>query len=144
MELTEASRAFTCRSAAADVSLVFYAGHAIEISGVNYQVPEDARVERDVDVRFETVTLYDLLVSTAGPGLRLLILDACRNNPLPRWMQRTAASRSVRGDSFGDLNDDLLENETLVAYAADRCAASEDHYCLRHCGGSYRVVGRPL
>ena len=118
VELTEALRAFTRQSAGADVSLVFYAGHGIEMDGVNYLVPVDARLERDVDVRFETVTVDDLLVSTSGASLRLLILDACRNNPLARSMQRTAAFRSVSGGSFGDLNEDLLGNETLVAYAA--------------------------
>ena len=97
---------------------MFYAGHGIEMDGVNYLVPVDARLERDVDVRFETVTVDDLLVSTSGASLRLLILDACRNNPLARSMQRTAAVRSVSGGSFADLNEDLLGDETLVAYAA--------------------------
>ena len=46
------------------------------------------------------------------------ILDACRNNPLARSMRRTTASRSVSGGSFGNLNEDLLGDETLVAYAA--------------------------
>ena len=118
VELTEALRAFTRQSAGADVSLVFYAGHGIEMDGVNYLVPVDARLERDVDVRFETVTVEDLLVSTSGASLRLVILDACRNNPLARSMQRTAATRTVSGGSFGDLNEDLLGDETLVAYAA--------------------------
>ena len=118
VELNEALRAFTRQSAGADVSLVFYAGHGIEMDSVNYLVPVDARLERDVDVRFETVTVDDLLVSTSGASLRLVILDACRNNPLARSMQRTAASRTVSGGSFADLNDDLLGDETLVAYAA--------------------------
>ena len=118
VELTAALRAFTRRSAGADVSLVFYAGHGIEMDGVNYLVPVDARLERDVDVRFETVTVDDLLVSTSGASLRLVILDACRNNPLARSMQRTAATRTVSGGSFADLNEDLLGDETLVAYAA--------------------------
>ena len=118
VELTEALRAFTRRSAGADVSLVFYAGHGLEMDGVNYLVPVDARLERDVDVRYETVTLDDLLVSTVGARLRLVILDACRNNPLARSMQRTVASRSVSGGSFGQLDENLLGDETLVAYAA--------------------------
>ena len=118
VELTEALRAFTRQSAGADVSLVFYAGHGIEMDGVNYLVPVDARLERDVDVRFETVTVDDLLVSTSGASLRLVVLDACRNNPLARSMQRTAATRTVSGGSFADLNENLLGDETLVAYAA--------------------------
>ena len=117
-ELNLALRAFTRRSAGADVSLVFYAGHGIEMNGVNYIVPVDARLERDTDVRFETVTLDDMLAVTSGAALRMVILDACRNNPLARSMQRTGASRSVSRGNFGDLDESLLGNETLVAYAA--------------------------
>ena len=118
VELTEALRAFTRQSVGADVALVFYAGHGIEMDGANYLVPVDARLERDLDVRYETVTVDDMLASTLGASLRLVILDACRNNPLARSMQRTLASRSVSGGSFGDLNESLLGDETLVAYAA--------------------------
>ena len=73
---------------------------------------------RSTRVSSATVTVDDLLVSTSGASLRLLILDACRNNPLARSMQRTAATRTVSGGSFSDLNEDLLGDETLVAYAA--------------------------
>ena len=110
--LTEALRRFTRRSAGADVSLVFYAGPGIEMDGTNYVVPVDARLERDIDMRYETVTL-DLLVSTAGAAMRLVLLDACRSNPQARSMQRTAATRTVSGGTFGDLNEDLLGDETL-------------------------------
>ena len=116
--LNEALRAFTRRSVGADVALVFYAGHAMEMDGVNYLLPVDAIIERDTDVRYETVTLEDVLASTSGAGLRVVILDACRNNPLARSMQRTVATRSVSNGSLGDLNDDLLGDETLVAYSA--------------------------
>ena len=116
--LNEALRVFTRESVGADMALVFYAGHGLEMDGVNYLVPVDARLERDTDVRFETVVLDDVLAATAGASLRMVILDACRNNPLARSMQRTVARRSVSGGSFGDLNEDLLGDETLVAYAA--------------------------
>ena len=116
--MSEALRVFTRESAGADVSLVFYAGHGLEMDGVNYLVPVDARLERDTDVRFEAIELDDVLAATAGAGLRLVILDACRNNPLARSMQRTGASRSVSRGSFGELNEGLLGDETLVAYAA--------------------------
>ena len=117
-DLNQALRMFTRRGAGADVALVFYAGHGLEMDGVNYVVPVDARLERDVDVRYETATLEDLVASTLGASLRLVILDACRNNPLARSMQRTVARRSVSEGSFGEFNEDLLGNETLVAYAA--------------------------
>ena len=116
--LNNALRRFTRQSAGADVSLVFYAGHGLEMDGVNYLVPVDARLERDSDVRFEAVELDYVLAATVGAGLRVVILDACRNNPLARSMQRTGASRSVSRGSFGDLDESLLGDETLVAYAA--------------------------
>ncbi len=123
--LAEALRVFTRESAGADVSLVFYAGHGLEMDGVNYLVPVDARLERDTDVRFEAVELDDVLASTEGAGLRLVILDACRNNPLARSMQRTSARRSVSRGSFGDLDESLLGDETLVAYAAAAGTAAD-------------------
>ena len=116
--LTEALRTFTRSSAGADVSLVFYAGHGLEVDGVNYLVPVDARLERDTDVRFESVELDYVLAATTGASLRVVILDACRNNPLARSIQRTGASRSVSRGSFGNLDESLLGDETLVAYAA--------------------------
>ena len=116
--MTEALRVFTRESAGADVSLVFYAGHGLEMDGVNYLVPVDAQLERDTDVRFEAIELDYVLASTVGADLRVVILDACRNNPLARSMQRTGASRNVSRGSFGDLDESLLGDETLVAYAA--------------------------
>ena len=116
--MNAALRGFTRRSVGADVALVFYAGHGLEMDGVNYLVPVDARLERDTDVRFEAVALDDVLASVEGAALRVVILDACRNNPLARSMQVTSASRSVSRGSFGELNEDLLGAETLVAYAA--------------------------
>ena len=125
-ELNQALRRFTRHSAGADVALVFYAGHGLEMDGVNYVVPVDARLERDVDVRYETATLEDLVASTLGASLRLVILDACRNNPLARSMQRTVARRSVSGGSFGEFDEDLLGDETLVAYAATAGTTAAD------------------
>ncbi len=116
--LTEALRAFTRESVGADVALVFYAGHGLEMDGVNYLVPVDAQLEQDTDVRYETVSLDDVLAAVEGAALRVVILDACRNNPLARSMTRTIATRSVSRGSFGELNEDLLGDETLVAYAA--------------------------
>ena len=109
------------------IALVFYAGHGIEIDGVNYLVPVDARLERDTRVRFETVTLDDVLVSTEGAALRLVILDACRNNPLARSMRPTVRTRSISNGSFGDLDETWLEGgETLVAYAAAARTTADD------------------
>ena len=124
--LTTELRAFSRRSRGADVALVFYAGHGMEMDGVNYLLPVDARLERDTDVWSETVTLDNVLVSTSGAGLRLVILDACRNNPLARSMERTSRTRNVSNGSLGDLNEDLLVDETLVAYSAEAGRTADD------------------
>ena len=116
--LNEALRLFARESAGADAAVVFYAGHGLEVDGVNYLVPVDARLERDTDVEYEALSLDRVLRATAGAGLRVVILDACRNNPLARAMQRTGAARSVSRGSFGELDENLLGDETLVAYAA--------------------------
>ena len=125
-ELREALRGFTRRSEGAEVSLVFYAGHGLEMNGENYLVPVDARLERDVDVRFETVPLDEVLASTEGAGLRVVILDACRNNPLARSMQRRSGVRSLSRGSFGELNESLLLDGTVVAYAASAGTTAAD------------------
>ena len=116
--MNDALRAFSRQSAAAEVAAVFYAGHGIEVDGVNYLVPVDAQLERDTDVRFENVTLDTVLAATEGAALRLVILDACRNNPLARTMQRSARTRSVSRGSFAELDEEQLTPGLVVAYAA--------------------------
>ena len=110
--LNDALRAFGRRTRRADVALVFYAGHGIELNGVNYLVPVDAQLELDTDVRYETVTLDDVLAATVGAALRLVILDACRNNPL------AGGTRSISRGSLGAPEEERLGSEVLVAYAA--------------------------
>ena len=116
--MEEALRTLARRSVGADVVVVFYAGHGMEIDGTNYLVPVDARLERDTDVEYETVDLEQVLRATEGAGLRLVILDACRDNPLAQRMRRVRATRSISRGSFGDLDEQALLDETLVAYAA--------------------------
>ena len=116
--MDEALRAFARRSVGAGMALVFYAGHGMEMDGVNYLVPVDARLERDTDVEYETVQLDRVLRATEGAALRMVILDACRDNPLSRGMRRVRATRSISRGSFGDLDEQQLLDETLVAYAA--------------------------
>ena len=116
--MQEVLQAFARQSVGTDVALVFYAGHGMEMDGVNYLIPVDARLERDTDVEYETVRLDQVLRATEGAGLRVVILDACRNNPLAQRMRRARATRSISRGSFGDLDEQQLLDETLVAYAA--------------------------
>ena len=118
LAFNQALMEFTRRSAGADVAIVFYAGHGLEIDGVNYLVPVNARLERDTDVRFAAVSLDHILAATQGAALRMVILDACRNNPLARTIRRTGSTRSMSQGSLGAVDEEALGDETLVAYAA--------------------------
>ena len=65
------------------VALVFYAGHGLQVDGENFLVPIDARIERESDVAIETMRLADVMnaLATVPSKIRIVMLDACRNNP---------------------------------------------------------------
>lgn len=113
--MRRALRDFSIEAARADWAVVYYAGHGVELGGTNYLIPVDARLANERDAVFEAVPLDQVLTSIEGARkLRLVILDACRDNPFLRTMTRTIASRSLaRG--LGRVEP---EGGILVAYAA--------------------------
>ena len=106
---------FELKVAAADVAVVFDAGHGIEIDGVNYLIPVDAQLKRDTHVLDEAVPLDRVITAVAqADALRLIILDACRDNPFAAEMEMTDANRSV-GRGLARVEPG---GSTLIAYAA--------------------------
>ena len=124
--MKRALRDFSDTAQDADIAAVFYAGHGIEVAGVNYLIPIDAVLERDIDVQDEAVSL-DRINQVLEPvkRLRLVILDACRDNPFARSMRRTMATRSVRS-GYGEIDERSLPPNTLVAYAQRAGFTAED------------------
>ena len=116
-------RDFRREVAQVDLALVFYAGHGIEVGGRNYLVPVDAELERDVDAEWEAVDLDSVLRATATAMRQVVILDACRNNPLARSMQRSVMSRGSTG--LG-LAPPATNDNQLVAYAASAGNTASD------------------
>jgi tetratricopeptide (TPR) repeat protein len=119
--LIDSLRTFAAEAEKADWAVVYFAGHGIELGatgglgGANYLVPVDARLETDRAIEFETVPLGHVITAVEGARkLRLIILDACRDNPFARQMKRTVASRSV-GRGLARIEPD---GGVLVAYAA--------------------------
>lgn len=106
---------FAQESRRADWAVIYFAGHGIEVDGLNYIIPTDAKLETDGQVLFETVPLDHMVEATAGARkFRLVILDACRNNPFLASMSRVASTRSIgRGLSMVEPHGGVL-----VAYAA--------------------------
>jgi WD40 repeat protein len=126
MAMRRALRDFSDTAQDADMAVVFYAGHGIEVAGVNYLIPIDAVLERDIDVQDEAISL-DRINQVLEPvrRLRLIILDACRDNPFARSMRRTIATRSVRS-GYGEIDERSLPANTLVAYAQRVGFTAED------------------
>lgn len=80
----------------ADWAVIYYSGHGIEYRGMNYMIPTDAKLSVDRDIALEAVDIEKVLTTIEGAKrLRLVILDACRDNPFAAQMKRTIASRSV-------------------------------------------------
>ena len=122
--LKRAMRDFTDMARDADVAVVYYAGHGIEVDGNNYLIPVDAVLERDVDVDDETVSV-DRVMRALDPvkRLRLVILDACRDNPFTRTMKRTMTSRAI---GRGLAKMEPLTSDTLIAFAAKAGSTAMD------------------
>jgi uncharacterized caspase-like protein len=123
-DLRRVIREFSELSRDADVSVVFYAGHGIEVDGTNYLVPADARLLSDFDVEDETVSL-DRVLKALDPvkRLKLVILDACRDNPFAKTMKRSVASRSI-GRGLAKVEPAM--SDTLIAFAAKAGAVASD------------------
>ncbi len=108
-QMERAIRQFSQRLTPGTVSLVYYAGHGIQVNGHNYLVPVDAQVDTEPSVRLEAVDVDEVLdqMTMAKSRVNIVILDACRNNPFERRF------RSVSG---GLASVDAPAG-TLIAYA---------------------------
>lgn len=122
--LRRALRELADRATGADAAVLFYAGHGIEVDRVNYLIPVDARLKSDLDVEDETVSLERVLqLMEPARRLRMVILDACRENPFVRSMKRSVATRSV-GRGLGRI--EVGGANTLIAFATEPNAVAED------------------
>lgn len=95
-EMQNILRAFLTRAAKARVALFYYAGHGIQANGRNYLIPVDARLSSASDLNFGTVEMDKILASLDDPRrANIIILDACRDNPLARSFAVATRSASV-------------------------------------------------
>jgi uncharacterized caspase-like protein len=123
-EMRRALRDFSDSVRGADIAIVYFAGHGIEIDGTNYIIPVDAVMERDIDAFDEAIPLERILtVIEPARQLRLVILDACRDNPFNKSMKRTIGARAlVRGLA----KVEPTGPNTLVAFAAKAGSTASD------------------
>src|SRR5215467_10343759 len=79
---------FARLATSSDSALFFYAGHAMQFQGRNFLMPTDAELEDEVSIRYQMVGLEDVRAALDRTrGVRIMILDACRNNPLATRLQ---------------------------------------------------------
>src|SRR5215510_202160 len=103
----------------AGVALFYYAGHGVQVRGVNYLVPVSANLTREADVDFQMLNIDLVLRQMEGAGTRLnlLLLDACRNNPF--------AGRGLRAVG-GGLAQIQAPEGTLISYATQPGNVAQD------------------
>lgn len=124
VQMRRALRDFSDQVRDADIAVVFYAGHGMEMNGVNYLIPVDAVLERDIDLADEAISLDRInQVLEHAKRLRLVILDACRDNPFARSIRRTMAGRAI-GRGLAPV--EVATTDTLIAYAAKAGSTAAD------------------
>lgn len=121
--MERALRDFSRQADGAEVALVYYAGHGLEANGVNWLLPVDAQLADERDLSFEAISLDTVLGTVErARGLRMVVLDACRNNPFARSMRRSAATRATVTRGLADVE----VTGTLVLYAARGGTVAQD------------------
>jgi Caspase domain len=125
--LSSALRSFGVRAADADVALVYFAGHGVQVDGTNYLIPADARLERVRDLLYEAIPLQLFLgeISQARE-IGIMLLDACRDNPfVDRLSESMGAARTSRiGQGLNRIDD--TPSGTMVAMATRANVVAED------------------
>jgi hypothetical protein len=111
---------FARLATSADTALFYFAGHALQHQGQNYLMPTDAQLTDEISLRYQMVSLDDVRVGLGrAGGVKIMILDACRNNPIADRFNRgstdlTRNVETVRG--LARVGIDGTEGE-VVAYA---------------------------
>jgi hypothetical protein len=116
-KMTEKLLEFGKKAEGADVALFFYAGHGIAVNGTNYLLPVDADLKSEMDVKLGAAINVDLTLeqTMADAKVKLVFLDACRDNPFAARIRSAKATRSVSVDS--GLAEMKSGEGTLIAFA---------------------------
>jgi tetratricopeptide (TPR) repeat protein len=129
-KMVDSLRNFANEAEKSDWAVVYYAGHGMEVGGVNYLVPIDAKIAVDRDIQYEAVPLSQVLnAADTARKIKLVMLDACRDNPFtPRKtaapevvaasMSTAGAPITTRSSNGRGLAEVKVTGATLVVYAA--------------------------
>ena len=120
-------RSFARRLKGADVALLFYAGHGLQVNGVNYLAPIDAVLDEEGDLDFEAITLNTIQRQMERETtLNLVFLDACRDNPLARSLARSMGRSRSAAVGRGLARVETGNVESFIAFATDPGEVASD------------------
>ena len=125
--LSRALREFGIKAQRADVAVIYYAGHGVQVARENYLLPADAQLERERDLVYEALSL-DLFLGEISQARKLgiILLDACRNNPFVDRLSRSMTVASRGPATAGLARVDNVPRNTLVAMATKADQTAED------------------
>ncbi len=103
------------------IAVVFYAGHGVQIDGENFLIPVDINPKRESDIAIQAVRLNDVLntLTSAPSKMRILMLDACRNNPFPEISRSAGGGLAIIDAKIGAPN-------TFMSFSTSPGAVAED------------------
>ena len=126
---TLALRDFQRKAIDADAVVFFYAGHGIQVRGMNYFVPVEADVADQADVNYSLISIEQVskALDVAPRGIRIMILDTCRDNPLARSLGYENTTRGIEGNTRGLVRiDQQTGGGTIVVYATQSNQVAQD------------------
>lgn len=124
-DMRQALEDFSFRAETADLALVYFAGHGVEVQGENFLIATDAKVSSNLDIQRQSVSLKEVLNAVeSARKMRIVILDSCRNNPFGDAIDQSqvaevsaSTDQTTRG-SGGGLAVPNPDRGTLVSFAA--------------------------
>lgn len=121
---------FTEAAYDADLAVIYYAGHGLQVDGHNYLIPVDAALEKPAQLQTRTIPVDDMLAALPpDPAVGLIILDACRDNPLARTLAAALPKSRSMSAGLAPVQASGLSHDAgglLIAYATDPGAVAYD------------------
>lgn len=118
-QMLSATISFTNKMPNYDVALFYYAGHGVQVNGVNYLVPIDAKMDDQLNAKYEAFDISDInnAFIQNNNKMNIMILDACRDNPFRSWMRGgNRGFKAIRNQSAG----------TIIAFATREGETASD------------------
>lgn len=125
-QMLDALKRFQPLAERADIAVIFYAGHGMQINGQNFLLPVDARLEHELDLQRQALALDEIMTRVPDSRvLRLVILDACRDNPFVARLAQAGGTRSAKMGAGLSVVDGEGRN-TLISYSTKAGLVAED------------------